>query len=185
MARIVLLVDPNTGALVDIAGRNREGGKFLKFVRRMLSLDKNPILDYGANGGDTLEISKNGAAGKTVNIKADTVNVSGDIKSKGQSMTDIAYGQIAVVLTMIRGKEGEISVSSETDAETGKTYLEISLSAALSARYVSKQALAQALEDIEIHEDDTLEDVKTQFSALIGNLRDLAEAENVEGESDE
>lgn len=207
MARIVLLVDPNTGALVDIAGRNREGGKFLKFIRRMLSLDKNPILDYGVNGGDTLEISKNGVAGKAVNIKADVLNVSGEVKSGNKTIADIVNERISDVASILRGKDGEIEITEKQDEDSGQTYYEISLDSAVSTlieqlnealeamqevpkKYISKQSLSEALEGIEIHEEDTLEDVKAQFSALVRNLNAIAsetdtETEEAEGEPDE
>jgi hypothetical protein len=207
MARVVIILDPNTGALIDVAGHSREDSRYLKFVKRMLSLDKNPILDYGNNGGDTLEISKGGSAGKAVNIKADVLEVTGDIKSNGKTIAEIIAKRISDVTSILRGKEGEIDVSEAVDEETGEAYVLISLDEAISStienlmeqleairempkKYVSKQSLSEALEGIEIHEEDTLEDVKAQFSALVRNLNAIAseadtESEEAEGEPDE
>lgn len=207
MARVVIILDPNTGALIDVAGHSREDSRYLKFVKRMLSLDKNPILDYGNNGGDTLEISKGGSAGKAVNIKADVLEVTGDIKSNGKTIAEIIADRISDVTSILRGREGEIDVSEAVDEETGEAYVLISLDEAISStienlmeqleaikempkKYVSKQSLSDALEGIEIHEEDTLEDVKAQFSALVRNLNAIAseadtESEEAEGEPDE
>ena len=77
MARCVLIVDSDTGKLVDVAGNVREGGRYKKLVARMLSADKNPVLDYGANGGDRLEISNGGYPGEEVNIKAKVLKING------------------------------------------------------------------------------------------------------------
>lgn len=98
MARVVIIVDSITGALTDVAGHSREDSRYLKFVKRMLSLDRNPVLDYGGNGGDTLEISKGGAAGTAVNIKADTLNVSGEVKSGGQTISQISDSRIKAAI---------------------------------------------------------------------------------------
>ena len=207
MARVVIILDPNTGALIDVAGHSREDSRYLKFVKRMLSLDKNPILDYGNNGGDTLEISKGGSAGKAVNIKADVLNVSGVVKSGDKTIADIVNERISDVASILRGKNGEIEITEKQDEDSGQTYYEISLDSAVSTlieqldeeleamqevpkKYISKQSLSEALEGIEIHEDDTLEDVKAQFSALVRNLNAIAseadtESEEAEGEPDE
>ena len=203
MARVVIIVDSNTGALIDVAGHRREDGRYMKFSGRMLSIDRNPILDYGNNGGDTLEISKKGSAGKAVIVKADVLDVTGDIKSKGKTVAEMVADRISDVTSVLRGKPGEIVISEELDEDTGQTYFEISLNDAVSSeiaalaeqldvirdKCVSKRALSEALEDIEIHDEDTLEDVKTQFSALLSRLRAISsEAENseeAEGDVDE
>lgn len=207
MARVVIILDPNTGALIDVAGHSREDSRYLKFVKRMLSLDKNPILDYGNNGGDTLEISKGGSAGKAVNIKADVLNVSGEVKSGDKTIAEIVNERISDVASILKGKDGEIEITEKQDEDSERTYYEISLDSAVSTliehldeeleamqgvpkKYISKQSLSEALEGIEIHEEDTLEDVKAQFSALVRNLNAIAseantESEEAEGEPDE
>lgn len=86
MARCVLIVDSETGKLIDAAGNVREGGRYRKFVSRMLSSDKNPVLDYGANGGDKLEISNGGYPGAEVNIKARVLTISGDLRVNGNTI---------------------------------------------------------------------------------------------------
>lgn len=203
MARVVIIVDSATGALIDVAGHRREDSRYLKFVKRMLSLDKNPILDYGNNGGDTLEISKNGSAGKAVIVKSDVLEVTGDIKSKGKTIAEIIAERISDVTSILRGKEGEIVFSEIVDEESGKAYMQISLDEAISStigniveqlevigempkKYVSKQSLSDALEGIEIHDEDTLEDVKARFSALLSRLKAISsEAEEEEGSTED
>ena len=206
MARVVIIVDSSTGALIDVAGHRREDGRYAKFAGRMLSIDKNPILDYGNNGGDTLEISQNGSAGKAVIVKSDVFEVTGDIKSNGKTIAEMVADRISDVTSVLRGRPGEIVISEEIDEETEQTYMEISLDEGVSStienlieqlgaieemskKYVSKQSLSEALEGIEIHDGDTLEDVKAQFSALLSRLRAISsEADNseeAEGDVDE
>ena len=86
MARCVLIVDSETGKLVDVAGNVREGGRYRKFIGRMLSSDRNPMLDYGANGGSKLEISDGGYAGDEIDLKARLVNISGDLRVGGVTL---------------------------------------------------------------------------------------------------
>ena len=199
MARVVIIVDSATGALIDVAGHAREDSRYMRFVGRMLSLAKNPVLNYGNNGGDTLEISKNGSAGKAVIVKADVLEVTGDIKSNGKTIAEMVADRMSDVTSVLRGKPGEIVISEETDEETEQTYLQISLDEEVSStienlveqleaikempkKYVSKQSLSEALEGIEIHDEDTLEDVKAQFSALLSRLKAISsEAEEEEG----
>ena len=206
MARVVIIVDSSTGALTDVAGHRREDGRYAKFAGRMLSIDKNPILDYGNNGGDTLEISQNGSAGKAVIVKSDVFEVTGDIKSNGKTIAEMVADRISDVTSVLRGRPGEIVISEEIDEETEQTYMEISLDEGVSStienlieqlgaieemskKYVSKQSLSEALEGIEIHDGDNLEDVKAQFSALLSRLRAISsEADNseeAEGDVDE
>jgi hypothetical protein len=189
MSRVVVVIDSDTGAVIDIAGNKRESGKYAKFVKRMLSLDKNPTLNFGGNGGDTLTISKNGDEGETVNILAKVLHVSGILKVKGQTLEDIAAGQIRPVLDMIYGTDGEIDVVEQMDEE-GKPLLQISLNASVVNRlaalerdmetqesgsrlYVTKEALATAIEGITIEEEDGIDEVKEKFSMLLTNLKEL------------
>jgi len=88
MARVVVIVNSDTGALVDIAGNAREGGRYEKFAKRMLSTDKDPVLDYGGNGGDVLIISANGENGKEIRLLADKVVVSNVLEINGKTMDD-------------------------------------------------------------------------------------------------
>jgi hypothetical protein len=186
MSRVVVVIDSNTGAVIDVAGNKRETGRYAKFVKRMLSLDKNPTLNFGANGGDTLTISKNGNEGAAVNIQAKVLNVSGVVKANGQTLEQIAVGQIRSVLNMVYGTDGEIDVSEQTD-ETGQPFLQISLNASIINRltalerdmdtsgggtdkYVTKAALATAIEGITIEEEDGIDEVKEKFATLLSNL---------------
>lgn len=88
MARVVVIVNSDTGALVDVAGNVREGGRYERFAKRMLSTDENPVLDYGGNGGDTLVISANGGNGKEIRLHADKVVVMGDLEVSGKTLDD-------------------------------------------------------------------------------------------------
>lgn len=203
MSRVVVVIDSNTGAVIDVAGNKRETGRYAKFVKRMLSLDKNPTLNFGGNGGDTLTISKNGNEGETVNILAKVLNVSGVVKAKGQTLEEIAAGQIRSVLDMVYGTDGEVDVTEQTDKD-GKPFLQISLNASVvnrlaalerdmeaqeasAANYatkvdlaaavesmVTKADLAAAVEGITIEEEDGIDEIKEKFATLLGNLAALA-----------
>lgn len=191
MSKVVVVIDSNTGAVIDVAGNKRETGRYAKFVKRMLSLDKDPTLNFGFNGGDTLTISKNGGNGKAVNIKADVLNVSGEIKSNGQTMDKIAAGQIQSVLGMIYGTDGEIDVTTLVDVDTGNQYIQISLNpsvvnqlAALekdmqeqadgTSKFVTKEDLASVVDGITIEEDDGVDELKEKLSMLLSNIAALA-----------
>ena len=127
--RIVIIVDSATGAMIDVAGNSRETGRYSKFSKRMLSLHKNPQLDYGVNGGDSLTISKNGNSGKEINLIADTVKVSGDLLIGGRTIAEIvAGGGDASILDSIVGADEEISVDTIFDELNGKQLRRISLS---------------------------------------------------------
>ena len=191
MSKVVVVIDSNTGAVIDVAGNKRETGRYAKFVKRMLSLDKDPTLNFGFNGGDTLTISKNGGNGKAVNIKADVLNVSGEIKSNGQTLDKIAAGQIQSVLGMIYGTDGEIDVTTLVDVDTGNQYIQISLNpsvvnqlAALekdmqeqadgTSKFVTKEDLASVVDGITIEEDDGVDELKEKLSTLLSNIAALA-----------
>ena len=191
MSRVVVVIDSNTGAVIDVAGNKRETGRYAKFIKRMLSLDKNPTLNYGFNGGDTLTISKNGNEGAAVNIKAKVLNVSGQIKSNGQTLEQIASDQIQSVLDKVYGTDGEIDVTTLIDAESGEPYIQISLNASVvnqlaaferdldeqaagAGKFVTKEALAEAINGITIEEEDGIDELKEKFSTLLENLATLA-----------
>lgn len=201
MSRVVVVIDSNTGAVIDVAGNKRETGRYAKFVKRMLSLDKNPTLDFGGNGGNTLTIARNGGvvAGTTINLVAETVKVSGTIKDKdGRTMEQIASDQLKYVLDRILGTTGEIDVydvpndsSSDSSDDSSSPKIQIALSESIVNRiknleeraggeaetsYITKDALLEALDGISVEEDDDFETVKQQFAALLGRLQELAGA---------
>jgi len=131
MARCVLIVDSATGKVIDVAGNVREGGRYRKFVGRMMSADANPVLDYGVNGGNKLEISRGGYAGEEVKIKAATVKVSGDmevagdLKVAGVSISDIAGCDLSALVSkeeLAEAIEG-LSVSEDATLEDVKSTL--------------------------------------------------------------
>lgn len=198
MSRVVVVIDSNTGAVIDVAGNKRETGRYAKFIKRMLSLDKNPTLDFGGNGGNTLTIARNGGvvADTTINLVAETVKVSGTIKDKdGRTMEQIASDQFKRVLDMIVGTTGEIdvfAVSDDSSSDDGSLpNIQIALNESIVNRiknledhagdgagtYITKDALLEALDGISVEEDDDFETVKQQFAALLGRLQELASAD--------
>lgn len=191
MARVVLVVDSATGALIDVAGNVREGGRYKKFVKRILSTDKNPVLDYGGNGGDTLTVSKGGGRGKAINLKADTVNVDGELKVGGKTISEIAASGASDVLNILRGTQGEVDVTEVyvTDSSSGeeKKYIQISLDQSVLGKLemidaalggimslVKKSDVAALAADLSVQDGDTLEDVKGTLRVLLDRIRNLS-----------
>ena len=187
MARCVLIVDSNTGQLIDVAGNVREGARYRKFAGRLLSPGPNPRLDYGVNGGNALEISNGGYEGERVDIKARSVNVTGTLSSNGSTVEQMAAGQAVAALSRIKGKDGEISVSDKTDSQVGRT-VEIALDGRVAAMierldwmvdgmsnqgFVSKAELAGLVEGIDFGAGDTLESVTGKLQQIILNIRAL------------
>lgn len=190
MARCILVVDSETGALIDVAGNVREGARYKKFVGRMLSLAKNPVLDYGTNGGNELEISRAGRNGSVIRLKADKVIISGDLQvngSSGGTGGEISTGDLA---EKIVGTDGEIVISEVTDSEDEEnTVLKVSLSDSVKStlraaeemtedadQFVTKDDLASAIQDLSVSGDDTLDDVKETLGILLTRLQDLVDS---------
>ena len=187
MSRCILVIDSERGELVDVAGNVREGGRYLKFAKRLLSTDENPVLDYGANGGDTLTVSMDGGIGAAINLNARVVNVPGDIKLNGESIRELISSEAEGAIDNIRGADGEISV--EKDSVTGNTV--ISLSPAVtdkldqidvavgnlaSNQFVSRQEIANAIEGLSVKDDDDLGQVKGTLRVLLEKLGEIAES---------
>lgn len=188
MSRTVLLIDSNTGALVDVAGNSRESGRYAKFARRMLSFATNPVLNYGYNGGDILEISKNGQKGREIRLVADTVSVSGSLKIAGSTLNEVILSQIGDVLDKIVGTDGEILVETVPDprpgAAEGSTLTQISLDPMILTRiealenaiggsggaFVTRDDVAGLAEGISIDDADTLDDVKLKLGLLLERI---------------
>lgn len=198
MAKVVLIVDSGTGRLIDMAGNGREGGRYAKFAKRMLSLDQNPVLDYGANGGDTLVVSRSGGRGAEIKLDASTVNVTGDLKVSGKTLAEIIDDRPAPISGRIFGTENQIGVSESmvTDPDTGARtpIVQISLdnsvigqlamiSAALGrlSGYVGKEDLAEVVDGLSVESDDTLDDVKATLGMLIERIAALAGQANASG----
>ena len=193
MARVVLVVDSATGSLIDVAGNGREGGRYKKFVKRILSTDKNPVLDYGGNGGDTLIVSKAGGKGKAIYLKADTVYVDGELKVGDKTIAEIAASGSADVLNVLRGTEGEVSVDEVyvTDSSSGdeRMYIRISLDQSVVGKLemidaalggitslVKKSDVAALAADLSVQDGDTLEDVKGTLRVLLDRIRNLSDS---------
>ena len=191
MARVVLVVDSATGALIDVAGNVREGGRYKKFVKRLLSTDKNPVLDYGGNGGDTLTISKGGGKGAAINLKANLVNVDGELKVGGKTIAEIAASGSADLLNSLRGTKGEVAVDEVyvTDSSSGeeRRYIQISLDQSVVGKLemidaalggimslVKKSDVAALAADLSVQDGDTLEDVKGTLRVLLDRIRKLS-----------
>ena len=187
MSRCILVIDSESGELVDAAGNVREGARYLKFAKRLLSTAENPVLDYGANGGDTLTVSMDGGIGAAINLNARVVNVPGDIKINGESIRELISSEASDAVDNISGADGEISV--EKDPETGNTV--ISLSPAVtekldqidvavgnlaSNQFVSRKEIANAIEGLSVEDDDDLEQVRGTLRVLLEKLGEIAES---------
>ena len=187
MSRCILIIDSERGDLVDVAGNVREGGRYLRFAKRLLSTAENPVLDYGANGGDTLTVSMDGGIGAAINLNARVVNVPGDIKLNGESIRELISSEAEGAVDNISGADGEISVNK--DSETGNTV--ISLSPAVtekldlidvavgnlaSNQFVSRQEIANAIKGLSVEDDDSLEQVRGTLRVLLDRLGEIAES---------
>lgn len=194
MSRVVLIVDSESGALIDVAGNVREGGRYEAFAKRLLSLDKNPTLDYGANGGDELTISKGGYPGAAINLKADEVRVSGRLLVGGRDISSAATVKDA--LQQIKGAPGQIVTQISDNPQTGKQELIVAIdgnlygniqamSSAIAsmvrAGYVSKPELADVIYGISVEESDTLEDLKLKLGILLNRLSALVDQQDQSG----
>lgn len=190
MARCVLIIDSVTGELIDAAGNGREGGRYKKFVQRLLSRDTNPVLDYGGNGGDALTIAKNGGKGKAIHLKADTVYVSDDLKIGDRTVAEIAADQLRGALDDIRGTDGQITVKPiqliDPITKQERTGIQILLADAVIGRlemidaalgkvskFVTKEDLARVIADLKVEDTDTIEEVKGTLRVLLQRLNDL------------
>lgn len=145
MSRVVLIADEDTGRLVDIFGSSRESGRYARFAKRMLSPGRNPVLDYGADGGDRLEISASGANGAEVNILADVVNIPGELKVAGRTVEEMASDGVEYVLDRIEGTPGQIVVSITTDGSSGDAFVHLSLDQAIVSRLSLQQSKITAV----------------------------------------
>lgn len=145
MSRVVLIADEDTGRLVDIFGSSRESGRYARFAKRMLSPGRNPVLDYGADGGDKLEISASGANGAVVDILADVVNIPGELKVAGRTVEEMASDGVEYVLDRIEGTPGQIDVSITTDDSSGDTFVHLSLDQAVMSRLSLQQSKITAV----------------------------------------
>lgn len=194
MARVILVVDSTTGALIDVAGNVREGGRYKKFVKRILSTEENPVLDYGGNGGDTLTVSKGGGRGKAINLKADTVYIDGELKVGDKTIEEIAASGSTDMLSVLRGVKGEVSVDEvyEIDSSSGKErrYIKISLDQSVIGKLemidealggitslVKKSDVAALASDLSVQDGDSLEEVKGTLRVLLDRIRQLSASE--------
>lgn len=203
MARVVLVIDSDSGSLVDVAGHKRENGRYLKFAKRLMSLDKDPNIDYGANGGDTLTISKGGNKGKEIKLLADTVTVPGGLKVNGKTMDEIAASQMSKILERLLGTPGEIKITPEIDEATGAQMYRISLDGEIvgkltmmydaldgiyKANYAQKEEVGSIADGLSVREDDDLDDVKGVLMTILERLSAMkvkTDSSSQSGSSDE
>lgn len=191
MSKVIAIVDSETGALVDVAGNPREGARYRRFVKRMMSIGVNPVvLDYGANGGTKLEVSKGGNDGEEIVLKAKTVKITGkNLIVDGKTLDEIiSAGGTGSIFDDIREGNG-ISVSQEPDPEDPeKTILVISLSEevgtsldrigqALSEMdvddFVKKEDLAEVIDGVSFDQDDTLDMVKSKLNFMVNKISEF------------
>ena len=191
MARVVIIADSETGELIDVAGNAREGGRYRKLAGRMLSPDGTQ-LDYGANGGDSITVSKSGGRGTAINLLADTVNVPGTLKVGGKTVSEIADVSAGAALGDVVGTPGQIAVQAVTitDPSTGNVRpgVRISLDAVILNKLsavetaigslsgvVTRQNIADVVEGLSVEPSDTLDDIKGTLRVLLERLHELAE----------
>ena len=193
MSRVVLIVDSDTGEMIDVAGNSREGGRYMAFSKRMLSAEKNPSLDYGARGGDTLTVCSNGGYGKEIRLLSDKVVIPRDLYVKNRKIEEIVDSTAENVLDMIVGTDGEVSVIRNQDIETGKTAVVISIDPSMASRisrisdavddmpsgYIGRNELLNAISGISVSEDSTPEDVRTALGLLIRKLNEIAGSDDL------
>ena len=185
MSRVVLVADSDTGQLIDVAGNAREGGRYKKFVKRMLSSDKNPVLDYGGNGGDSLTVSASGVAGKKITLMADSVVVSGSLTVGDKSVSDIASSQTTKALDYVTAGDGvSISKTFVQDGDNLRDGISISLDDSVNGKLeiiqnaldegiVYKSDIREAISDLSVSDSDDIEDVKGTLKKLLGRLNEL------------
>jgi len=201
MARVALIIDSETGKLIDVAGNPRETGRYARFARRMLSSDENPTLDYGVNGGKVLTISRGGSAGSgtVINLVAETVRLSGSLKDRdGRTIEQIADSRLTGVLNRILGKTGEVKVTPGVDQHTGASTVTVSLDPSVMTRleqsdaaierfgqeidsingesedYVKKSDIAACVDGLYVSDSDGIDAVKATLSSLLERLRALS-----------
>jgi hypothetical protein len=159
----------------------------------MLSTDKNPNLDFGGNGGDTLTISKGGGRGAAINLKANAVNVDGELYVGGKTIAEIAASGSDGLLSVLRGTKGEVYVDevyvSDSSSGEERRYIQISLDPSVVGKLemidaalggitslVKKSDVAALVEDLSVRDGDTLEDVKGTLRVLLDRIRNLSES---------
>lgn len=178
MSRVVAILDSDTGAFIDADGRVREGARYRKMAKRMLSLDKpTAVLDYGGNDADSLEISCKNADGEEIVLRARSVKISGEALVGGKTIGQMAFSEIE---KGISGTPGEIVVSKVKDpSEQGKYLMRISLDGGLKASIeslgnldgmVRKDDIAMAMSGLSLETGSTLEEVISVLKTLIARL---------------
>ena len=180
MARVVVIADSDSGELVDVAGNKREDGRYRKLAKRMMSSDKDPVIDYGANGGSKLTISSNGGAGDEIVLDARKVTISGDMTVGEKTIAAVAQENAGKVLDNLCGKSGEITI--EQNLGSGIRTIAISgsfkktvndLGNAVSAGLVYKAALKNAISGLWVKNNYSASDVRNTLKQLLNSLHSL------------
>ena len=186
MARVVLIIDSDTGKLVDVAGNPREGERYRKFVGRMLSAD-GTNLDYGVGGGSSLTVSKGGYNGDEIKLLADVVKVPGTLMVNGKTVEDVVDSRAEKTLKGVVGTPNQIVVTQEKvpDPSTGKLVprARVSLDPSVVSKldvigglsgFVSRGDIAEVVEGLSVNPGDDLADVKDVLGTLLNRLKALA-----------
>ena len=191
MARVVLIADSNTGELIDVAGNAREGGRYKKLAGRMLS-PAGTQLDYGANGGDSLTISKGGYKGSAINLLANEVNVDGNLKVGGKTVSEMAAASAKSILDDgIVGTPRQVSVQSAAvvDPSTGesRSVLKISLDPYVVSKLnavdtaigslsgvATKSGVADIASGLSVHPYDKIDDIRKTLGDLLTKIKAFA-----------
>lgn len=183
MAKVVLILDSATGHLVDVAGNMREGGRYAKFVRRFLSSDRNPVLDYGVNGGDSLVVCQDGEEGKKISLMAELVSVSGDLEVGGKTLSEAIRHRIVgapdeIVSDIVEmedpdtGLPGKFVVLSLDQSVLDKLAIVDEATGGMS-NLVKKSDIADVVRGISVDGINTIAGMKEVFSTLIERLAAL------------
>jgi len=144
MARVVAIVDSTSGALVDADGNVREGARYKKFAKRMLSLDKpTAVFDFGGNGATKLEVSAGGGAGDEINLKARSVSISAPspdsavLSVNGRTLEQIIADGGAGTSSIGRVVGTENEIEAETVTQDDVEVRQISLAQAVRDKLVT------------------------------------------------
>lgn len=189
MSRVVAILDSATGAFIDADGRVREGARYRKLAKRMLSLDKpTAVLDYGGNGAENLEVSNSGGENGEISLRAKTVKVSGQLMVGGRTLDDIVAsgGSGSGLLSDIVGKEGEIVAEPIPDPEDeDRQVLQVSLDPSVSdaiddaksiaadvhdGKYASKEEVAALADGLYLDDASSVLDMRSVLKTLVERL---------------
>lgn len=193
MSRVVAILDSTTGAFIDADGRVREGARYRKLAKRMLSLETpTTVLDYGGNGAASLEISNGGVQGEEISLAAKKVKVTGQLMVGGSTLDEIisAGGTDSNILGRVVGKDGEITANMIQDpSDADRQLLQIALDPSvtdsiaaakgvaedvLDGKFASKDDITDLSDGLSVSDNSTLADVRAVLKTLIERISALS-----------